>query len=45
MRIRKVLSPALVLFLVSPAIGELLSSSAPLAEYFNPLGFLMLGVL
>ncbi len=37
--------PALVLLLLSPAIGELLSSSAPPAEFFNPLGFLMLAVL
>jgi hypothetical protein len=39
------LSPALVLFFLSPMIGELLSSSAPPAEFFNPLGFIMLAVL
>jgi hypothetical protein len=39
------LSPALVLFLLSPAVGELLSGSAPPAEFFNPLGFIMLAVL
>ncbi|MDO8472708.1 MAG: hypothetical protein Q7T05_02700 [Dehalococcoidia bacterium] len=29
--------PALVLLLLSPAIGELLSSSAPPVEFFNPI--------
>ena len=45
MRIRAVFSPALVLFFLSPMIGELLSGSAPPAEFFNPLGFIMLAVL
>lgn len=36
------LSPALALFLLSPAIGELLSGSAPPVEFFNPFGFVML---
>jgi len=35
-------SPALVLFLLSPAIGELLSGSAPPVEFFNPFGFVIL---
>lgn len=35
-------SPALALFLLSPAIGELLSGSAPPLEFFNPFGFAML---
>jgi len=35
-------SPALTLFLLSPAIGELLSGSAPPVEFFNPFGFTML---
>lgn len=35
-------SPALALFLLSPAIGELLSGSAPPLEFFNPLGFVMI---
>jgi hypothetical protein len=35
-------SPALALFLLSPAIGELLSGSAPPVEFFNPFGFAML---
>lgn len=34
--------PALVLFLLSPAIGELLSGSAPPSEFFSPFGFLMI---
>jgi len=42
---RRRLSPALVLFFLSPMVGELLSSSAPPAEFFNPVGFLMLSVL
>lgn len=33
------LSPALTLFLLSPAIGELLSGSAPPIEFFNPFSF------
>ena len=36
------LSPALALFLLSPAIGELLSGSAPPVEFFSPFGFVML---
>ncbi|HSB89740.1 MAG TPA: hypothetical protein VLD63_06915, partial [Anaerolineales bacterium] len=39
------LTPALVLFLLSPAIGELLSSSSPPAEFFKPLAFLLLASL
>ncbi len=34
--------PALALFLLSPAIGELLSGSAPPVEFFNPFGFVIL---
>ena len=34
--------PALALFLLAPAIGELLSGSAPPAEFFTPFGFLMI---
>ncbi len=37
--------PALVLFLLAPAIGELLSGSAPPVEFFNPFGFAMLSSL
>jgi len=45
LRIARIVSPALVLFFLSPVIGELLSGSAPPAEFFNPLGFIMLAVL
>ena len=41
----RLLSPALALFFLSPLIGELLSGSAPPAEFFNPVGFIMLAVL
>lgn len=37
--------PALVLFFLAPAIGELLSGSAPPAEFFNPFSILILGAL
>ncbi len=37
--------PALVLFFLAPAIGELLSSSAPPAEFFNPFMLLVLSLL
>jgi len=37
--------PALVLFLLAPAIAELLSGSAPPSEFFNPFGFLLLASL
>ncbi len=39
------ISPALVLFFLAPAIGELLSGSAPPSEFFNPIGFLLLASL
>jgi hypothetical protein len=45
MEMKRRLSPALVLLFLSPAIGELLSSSAPPAEFFNPPGFIMLSLL
>ena len=38
-------APALILFLLAPAIGELLSGSAPPVEFFNPFGFIMLASL
>ena len=42
-RLPKVLTnPALILFLLSPAIGELLSGSSPPAEFFTPFGLTML---
>jgi len=34
--------PALALFLLAPAVGELLSGSAPPAEFFTPFGLLMI---
>ncbi len=37
--------PALVLFFLAPAIAELLSGSAPPAEFFNPIGFVLLASL
>jgi hypothetical protein len=45
MRAKRFLSPAVVLLFLSPIIGELLSGSAPPAEFFNPLGFIMLAIL
>lgn len=39
------LSPALVLFFMSPLIGELLSGSAPPLQFFNPSSFLILTIL
>lgn len=42
---RKGIWPALVLFFLSPAIGELLSGSAPPAEFFNPISLLVLSAL
>jgi len=38
-------APAVVLFFLSPAVGELLSSSAPPVEFFNPVAFVLLAVL
>ena len=37
--------PALVLFFLAPAIGELLSGSAPPSEFFHPFGFVLLSSL
>lgn len=37
--------PALSLFVLSPAIGELLSGSSPPVEFFNPINFLLLACL
>ncbi len=33
---KRLWNPALVLFFLSPAIGELLSGSSPPAEFFSP---------
>ncbi len=37
--------PILFLFILSPAVGELLSGSSPPLEFFNPITFLILGSL
>jgi len=42
---RPKIHPALVLFLLSPAVAELLSGSAPPVEFFNPFGFAILASL
>ena len=39
------ISPSLVLFVLAPACGELLSGSAPPAEFFNPFSFLVMALL
>jgi len=39
------ISPALVLFVLSPAIGELLSGSSPPLEFFNPFAFIFMASL
>ena len=38
---KRLLTPAVVLFFLSPAIGELLSTSSPPAEFFNPFTLLL----
>lgn len=42
---RKGFWPALALFFLAPAIGELLSGSAPPAEFFNPFTLFLLAAL
>ncbi len=42
---RRWITPAVTLFFLAPAIGELLSGSAPPAEFFNPVGLLLLASL
>jgi hypothetical protein len=44
-RLRMKVPPALVLFFLAPAIGELLSGSAPPSEFFNPFGLFLLASL
>lgn len=39
------LPPAIVLFVLSPAVGELLSGSSPPSEFFNPFNFFLLAFL
>jgi hypothetical protein len=43
--LRLKISPAWILFVLAPAIGELLSGSAPPAEFFHPISFLLLSAL
>ena len=38
-------APVIVLFFLSPIIGELLSGSAPPVEFFNPFGIILLSSL
>ncbi len=42
---RRILQPAVVLFFLSPMTAELLTSSAPPAEFFNPFGFIIMAAL
>ncbi len=42
---RKLWTPAVVLFFLAPAVGELMSGSAPPAEFFNPFTFTFLAIL
>lgn len=42
---KKRVPPALVLFVLAPTIGELVSGSAPPVEFFNPFTFLLLAAL
>jgi hypothetical protein len=39
---RTIRHPAVILYVLSPGIAELLSGSTPPAEFFNPFGFLLL---
>jgi hypothetical protein len=41
----KRIQPALVLFLLAPVVGELLSGSAPPVEFFNPFALIILPAL
>ena len=43
--IKRRVPPALVLFLLSPAIGELLSGSSPPREFFALFGFTVMALL
>ncbi|MCJ7513604.1 MAG: hypothetical protein MUO23_11620 [Anaerolineales bacterium] len=41
-RMRRLRHPALLLYFLSPIVAELLSGSAPPAEFFNPFTFILL---
>ena len=43
--LRRRVHPALALFFLSPVVGELLSGSAPPAEFFTPFGFTVMSLL
>lgn len=43
--LRAIPAPVWVLLILSPAVGELLSGSAPPAEFFHPVGFVLLVLL
>ena len=45
LRLRHLLHPAVILYLLSPVVGELLSGSAPPAEFFTPFGFIIMVLL
>ena len=42
---RRFFSPALVLLFLAPVLGEVLSGSAPPAEFFQPFSFILLTLL
>jgi hypothetical protein len=44
-KINNLVPPALALYLLSPIVGELLSGSAPPAEFFTPFGFTIMVLL
>ncbi len=44
-RIRLRMPPALLLFFLSPIVGELLSGSSPPSEFFSPFGFTVMALL
>jgi len=41
----KVLTPAIILYFLAPAVGELLSGSTPPVEFFTPFGLIVLPAL
>jgi len=45
MALKDRLTPALALFFLAPAIGELLSGSSPPPEFFNPFSLLLLALM
>jgi hypothetical protein len=45
MGLKKYLAPGLVLLILSPVIGEMISGSSPPLEFFNPIGLVFLLLL